>query len=35
MIRKYVLAVKYWLQGDSWTRAVTMADVIVNGFKRP
>lgn len=27
--RKYMLAVKYWLQGDEWHQAVTYAEVIV------
>jgi len=33
-IRIYFLAVKYWLQGDTWDDAVEYAMVIVKGFKK-
>jgi hypothetical protein len=29
VFRKYMLAVKYWLQGDEWRQAVTYAQVII------
>lgn len=28
MVRKYVLALKYWLQGDDWKTAVAYANRI-------
>lgn len=28
MMRKYFLAVKYWLQGDTWAEAVAYANRI-------
>lgn len=31
-IRRYILAIKYWLQGDDWQFAVEYADAIVNGW---
>lgn len=30
-IRTHVLAIKYWLQGDTWTDAITLARYITNG----
>ena len=33
-IRIYLLAVKYWFQGDPWGFAVEYATSIVKGFKR-
>ena len=32
-IRIYVLAVKYWFNGDDWDEAVEFAKFIVEGFK--
>ena len=32
-IRVFMLAVKYWLQGDSWESAVKFGRFIVEGFK--
>jgi hypothetical protein len=29
----YILAIKYWLQGDPWELAYMNAKVIVRGFK--
>ena len=34
MIRIYMLAIKYYMQGDSWEGAVDYAKAIVRGFKR-
>jgi len=34
MIRLF-LAIKYWMQGDSWGEAWNCSGRIVNGFKRP
>lgn len=33
-MRLYFLAVKYWLQGDSWKEAVAYARVITEWGKR-
>lgn len=33
-MRRLFLALKYWLQGDSWQSAKEYADAIVCGFKR-
>ena len=33
-IRIYILAVKYWMNGDDWEAAVDFAKFIVEGFKR-
>jgi len=33
-IRIYVLAIKYWLQGDDWDFALEYATTLVAGFKR-
>lgn len=30
----YILAIKYYLQGDDWEEAVNYAKFIVNGFKK-
>lgn len=32
-MRVYLLAVKYWLQGDTWEDALAFAKFIVNGFQ--
>lgn len=32
-IRVYCLAVKYWLQGDTWRFAVEYARAIVEGWR--
>ena len=34
MIRVYLLAIKYWLQGDHWDFAKEYAAAIVMGFKK-
>lgn len=31
----YKLAIKYWLQGDSWLNAKIYARTIVRGFRKP
>jgi len=33
-LRIYLLAIKYWLQGDAWDFSVEYASAIVKGFKR-
>lgn len=33
-IEVYLLAIKYWFQGDDWDGAVIYAKRIVNGFRR-
>ena len=30
----YILAIKYWIQGDTWEFAVEYAEALVKGFKR-
>ena len=30
----YILAAKYWLQGDEWSGAKVYANVLVNGFRK-
>jgi len=30
----YLMAIKYWLQGDEWEFALEYARLIVGGFKR-
>jgi sugar/nucleoside kinase (ribokinase family) len=30
MIRKYALAIKYWLQGDDWKKAVEYANALTS-----
>jgi len=32
--RIYILAIKYWLQGDKWSDAVEYATAIVRGFHK-
>ncbi len=32
-IEIYILAIKYWIQGDKWKFAVEYATGIVKGFK--
>ena len=32
--RIFFLAIKYWLQGDTWAKAVEYAEAIVKGFKK-
>ena len=32
--RIFFLAIKYWLQGDTWAKAVEYAKFIVLGFKK-
>lgn len=32
--RRYLLAIKYWLQGDKWRFAVEYAKRLVEGFER-
>lgn len=32
-IQIYILAVKYWLRGDTWQFAKAYAKAIVSGFK--
>jgi len=32
-LRVYQLAIKYWLQGDSWQEALRCARIIALGFK--
>ncbi len=32
--RIFILAVKYWLQGDGWRFAKEYAEAIVKGFKK-
>ncbi len=32
-IRIYILAIKYWVQGDEWKFAVEYAEAIVKGWK--
>ena len=34
IIRIYSLAIKYWVQGDSWKSATEYAKFIVEGFKK-
>lgn len=29
----YLLAIKYWLQGDDWKFAYEYAEALINGFK--
>lgn len=33
-IQIYILAIKYWVQGDKWEFAVEYATGLVKGFKR-
>jgi hypothetical protein len=33
-LRVYMLAVKYWIQGDSWRFAKDYAAALVYGFRR-
>ena len=33
-IRIYLLAIKYWSQGDTWVEAVEYAGALVYGFKK-
>ena len=33
-IRIYLLAIKYWLQGDEWIFAVEYAKALVRGWKK-
>jgi len=32
-IRIYILALKYWFQGDTWVDAVKYAKALIHGFK--
>jgi len=32
-IKIYILAIKYWFQGDPWTEAIKYAEALVHGFK--
>lgn len=34
LLDTYLLAIKYWLQGDDWDDAVIFAKRIVYGFKK-
>ena len=34
MIRIYMLAIKYWIQGDNWKFAVEYATGLVKGWKK-
>lgn len=34
LIDTYRLAIRYWLEGDDWTEAVTYAKRIVYGFRQ-
>jgi hypothetical protein len=33
-IRVYILAIKYWLQGDDWKFAKEYAEALVKGYKK-
>ena len=33
-VRVYILAIKYFMQGDKWKFAVEYAESIVKGFKK-
>ena len=33
-IRIYTLAMKYWMNGDSWSEAKAFAEFIVNKWKK-
>lgn len=33
-MRLYILAVKYWLQGQCWNEALEYAKAIVNGWEQ-
>jgi len=32
-IRVFILALKYWMQGDDWDKAVEYAESLVKGWK--
>ena len=34
-IRIYILAIKYYFNGDNWESAVEFATRLVKGFKKP